>query len=143
MGVVLGNGSVLGSWGTPMILCWSATPCRVCYVSWIVFISGIPWWACWLAMSEKVMVFRAVGLPAQPFVCSGHPLECVVSYKYLGCVSTDPSGMGGTLGQSEHKHVACVCHTLPSVWVFEMCAGTWPFPRPFQRLCDVQCVLWE
>jgi hypothetical protein len=32
-------------------------------------------------------------------VCSGHPLECVDSYKYLGCVFTDPSGRGGTLGQ--------------------------------------------
>jgi hypothetical protein len=50
-------------------------------------------------VKTKVMVFKAVGLLAQPFMCSGHPLECVDSYKYLGCVFTDPSGMGGTLGQ--------------------------------------------
>jgi hypothetical protein len=30
-------------------------------------------------VKTKVMVFKAVGVPAQPFLCSGHPLERVDS----------------------------------------------------------------
>jgi exonuclease III len=50
-------------------------------------------------LKTQVMVFKdPLPLPT-PLTCAGQPLECVLSYKYLGCVFTSPTGMGGTLSR--------------------------------------------
>jgi hypothetical protein len=50
-------------------------------------------------LKTQVMVFKGpLRLPTPP-TCAGQPLECVLSYKYPGCVFTSPTGMGGTLSR--------------------------------------------
>ncbi len=47
----------------------------------------------------QVMVFKDPPPLPTPLMCAGQPLECVTSYKYVGCVFTSPTGMGGMLSR--------------------------------------------